>query len=93
MRAGHSSVSVVLDRYGHLLPGTEERVTDALDEMAYGGADCDGDAARVILPRPPRGRALTLSQISDGQMRPHLRFRGGRYGTRTHDLCRVKAAL
>ncbi len=27
-------MSVVLDRYGHLLPGTEERVTDALDAMA-----------------------------------------------------------
>jgi hypothetical protein len=27
-------VSVVLDQYGHLLPGTEERVTDALDAMA-----------------------------------------------------------
>jgi hypothetical protein len=24
----------VLDRYGHLLPGTEERVTDALDDLA-----------------------------------------------------------
>jgi integrase len=34
VRAGHTSVSVVLDRYGHLLPGTEERVTDALDAMA-----------------------------------------------------------
>jgi integrase len=34
VRAGHTSVSVVLDRYGHLLPGTEERVTDALDVMA-----------------------------------------------------------
>lgn len=33
-RAGHSSVSVVLDRYGHLLPGTEDRVTDALDALA-----------------------------------------------------------
>ena len=33
-RAGHSSVSVVLDRYGHLLPGTEERVNDALDRLA-----------------------------------------------------------
>jgi integrase len=38
VRAGHSSVSVVLDRYGHLLPGTEERVTDALDVMARGAA-------------------------------------------------------
>ncbi len=32
-RAGHTSVSVVLDRYGHLLPGTEERVNDALDAL------------------------------------------------------------
>jgi integrase len=37
-RAGHTSVSVVLDRYGHLLPGLEDRVTDALDEMARAAA-------------------------------------------------------
>jgi len=39
VRAGHTSVSVVLDRYGHLLPGSEERVTDALDVMASAAAD------------------------------------------------------
>jgi integrase len=33
-RAGHSSVVTVLDRYGHLLPGSEDRVNDALDAMA-----------------------------------------------------------
>jgi integrase len=33
-RAGHTSVVTVLDRYGHLLPGTEDKVTAALDEMA-----------------------------------------------------------
>lgn len=33
-RAGHASVVTVLDRYGHLLPGAEDRVTDALDAMA-----------------------------------------------------------
>jgi hypothetical protein len=33
-RAGHSLVSVVLDRYGHLLPGSSERVNDALDRLA-----------------------------------------------------------
>ncbi|MCB0908767.1 MAG: tyrosine-type recombinase/integrase [Nocardioidaceae bacterium] len=33
-RAGHSSVVTVLDRYGHLLPGHEEGVNDALDAMA-----------------------------------------------------------
>lgn len=31
--AGHASVSSVFDRYGHLLPGTEEPVMDALDAM------------------------------------------------------------
>jgi len=31
--AGHSSVSSVLDRYGHLLPGQEARVVDALEVM------------------------------------------------------------
>jgi len=42
-------VSVVLDRYGHLLPGTEERVTDALDDLgkaAFNGA-CDKRATVV----------------------------------------------
>ena len=33
-RAGHTSVSVVLDRYGHLLPGSENRVNDELDRLA-----------------------------------------------------------
>lgn len=42
-RAGHTSVVTVLDRYGHLLPGLEDRVTDALDAMA------------VTLPRDGRG--------------------------------------
>ena len=32
-RTGHTLVSVVLDRYGHLLPGTEDRVNDALDGL------------------------------------------------------------
>ena len=33
-RAGHSSVVTVLDRYGHLLPGSEVKVNEALDAMA-----------------------------------------------------------
>jgi hypothetical protein len=32
-RAGHTSTSVVLDRYGHLLPGSEDKVTDALETL------------------------------------------------------------
>jgi len=33
-RAGHTSVSIVLDRYGRLLPGSETRVNDELDRLA-----------------------------------------------------------
>jgi integrase len=49
VRAGHTSVSVVLDRYGHLLPGTEERVTDALDVMATAAANPSQDASVTAL--------------------------------------------
>jgi hypothetical protein len=38
-RAGHSSVVTVLDRYGHLLPGSEDKVNDALDAMASATSD------------------------------------------------------
>lgn len=44
--AGHSSVVTVLDRYGHLLPGHEDKVSDALDAMA--------DAARSTPLAPVR---------------------------------------
>ena len=35
-RAGHTSVSFTLDRYGHLLPGSEQRLNDAIDALAEG---------------------------------------------------------
>ncbi|MBW8825255.1 MAG: tyrosine-type recombinase/integrase [Acidobacteria bacterium] len=34
--AGHTSVAVVLDRYGHLFPGHEREVIDRLDELGRG---------------------------------------------------------
>ena len=30
-RMGHSSITVTLDRYGHVLPSLEEHLTNALD--------------------------------------------------------------
>jgi integrase len=48
VRAGHSSVAVVLDRYGHLLPGIEERVTAALDEFARQTNHDTGGGASVV---------------------------------------------
>lgn len=48
--AGHASVATVFDRYGHLLPGQEERVTDALALM-YQAAKPAQDATVHTLPR------------------------------------------
>jgi integrase len=38
-RAGHTSVVTVLDRYGHLLPGLQDEVTEALDRLARHDGD------------------------------------------------------
>ncbi|MCB1272232.1 MAG: hypothetical protein KDB31_12465, partial [Microthrixaceae bacterium] len=48
VRAGHSSVATVLDRYGHLLPGTEDAVNDALDAMAQAATVADIGEARAM---------------------------------------------
>jgi integrase len=42
-RAGHTSVTTVLNVYEHLLPGAGERVTDTLDAMARAAHHDDGD--------------------------------------------------
>lgn len=47
-RAGHSSVVTVLDRYGHLLPGHEDKVNDALDAMADAASPAPTAAVRAI---------------------------------------------
>ncbi len=41
--AGHTSVAVVLDRYGHLLPGHEEAVLAALGTLARTPPEHAGD--------------------------------------------------
>jgi len=47
-RAGHSSVVTVLDRYGHLFPGSEDRVNAALDALAVNvGAESGGKVLRL----------------------------------------------
>ena len=37
-RAGHSSVSFALDRYGHLIPGFEQKINDALADDSRAAA-------------------------------------------------------
>ena len=86
--AGHTSVSVVLDRYGHLYEGNDVDVLARLDSFASIRPD-DGESRGV--PRVFRG----ASHGSDDNVRelrqPDQGVRGGRKGTRTPDLCRVKA--
>jgi integrase len=41
-RLGHSSITVTLDRYGHLFPALDDALTDALD-ATYRAADRDDD--------------------------------------------------
>jgi integrase len=47
-RAGHTSVVTVLDRNGHLLPGSEDRLTDAPDELAAGAKAKPAATVRAI---------------------------------------------
>lgn len=54
VRAGHTSVVTVLDRYGHLLPGHEDKVNDALDAMA--------SAARIDVPDPDLTPTVGISR-------------------------------
>jgi integrase len=44
-RAGHSSVSFALDRYGHLFPGSEQELNDALDALAKEARSASEEAA------------------------------------------------
>lgn len=46
-RMGHASVSVTLDRYGHLLPSLGERIAEGLDS-AFRSADQDGERAAPV---------------------------------------------
>ncbi len=96
-------MSFTLDRYGHLLPGSEQRLNDALDALAEGAqatAEVTRDANDTTnvrentisfahVARTPEDRD---GSVSDAQLADQGK-ESGRCGTRTHDLSRVKAAL
>ena len=96
-------MSFTLDRYGHLLPGSEQRLNDALDALVEGAqptaevmhdADDASDAQEKSISfahvaRTPVDRIENVSDAQDADQGEN----SGRCGTRTHDLSRVKAAL
>ena len=88
--AGHTSVSVVLDRYGHLYEGNDVDVLDRLDSFA---SVPSRDGSSRGFPRVSRGARDDADPKTDTAQVYDLGLRGGREGTRTPDLCRVKAAL
>lgn len=47
-RAGHSSVAVVLDRYGHLFPGAEDAVNERLEQMERKGQREAAEYGQVV---------------------------------------------
>jgi len=59
-RAGHPSVVTVLDRYGHLLPGSEDKVNAALDAIADAAVSAP-DAPVVPVARDGRGTRRAIS--------------------------------
>jgi hypothetical protein len=105
-RAGHTSVSFTLDRYGHLFPGSEQRLNDALDLLADeaeneveveaepDGPENDPPARQNPISIAHVARTPESDTVSDANPQaPEQGEPGGRCGTRTHDLSRVKAAL
>jgi integrase len=63
-RAGHSSVSFTLDRYGHLYPEADAALRDRLDAL-YGTAQAAPTSPVVQLPRRP-GRGPSVAPGDPG---------------------------
>ena len=96
-RAGHTSSSVVLDRYGHLLPHAEERVTNALDNLGRAGAANARGAIVLELPReerakngPQRERSRLPRTAAPALTRSNA---SGASWNRTSDLILIRDAL
>jgi len=100
-RAGHTSVSFTLDRYGHLFPGSDQRLSDALDALA---ADSDSvrsstgsDTSEALRGRTLRARIAHEQDAADTAQQSETALtsgnNSGRNRTRTCGLSRVKAAL
>lgn len=86
--AGHTSVSMVLDRYGHLYEGNDVDVLSRLDSFATIRPD---DPRSRGVPRVSRGAPHDPEDDVRELRRPDQPLRGGRKGTPTPDLCRGKA--
>jgi integrase len=76
-RMGHSSVTVTLDRYGHLFPTLHSALADKLDELM----------------RHESGIDLALVPAEGSEDSPELRVSSGASKNRTCDLILIRDAL
>ena len=87
----------MLDRYGHLLPQTEDRLNDALDELGRTAAESEADA--TVIPFPREERAKNALELVRGwpadSPEPALTWglAGGACKNRTYDLVLIRDAL
>jgi integrase len=45
---GHAAIAITLDRYGHLMPGSEDEAAGLLDAYLAAELDDADDAARAV---------------------------------------------
>jgi integrase len=66
---GHANISITLDRYGHLMPGSEEQAARLLDAYFVSELDAAAEAARAA-GAGPTGEP-TGEQVANEADRPH----------------------
>jgi integrase len=59
-RAGHSSIRITMDRYGHLFPGQDEALAERLDTLRP-----EGGFGIFSARRPEEGKVVPLRKASD----------------------------
>jgi hypothetical protein len=57
LAAGHSSITVTLGRYGHLLPGQDEAIADRLDRAHRRAEARSGGSETLQLPLIPKAQS------------------------------------
>lgn len=60
---GHAKITITLDQYGHLMPGSEEEAATLADAYVEAQRKVAEDAARRAESRPPVVRQLSASEM------------------------------
>jgi hypothetical protein len=90
VRAGHTSVSFTLDRYGHLFPGHDDELRDRLDAMHAQGLQAVPGGAVVVLPgggpaRPGAAPARPTAKQANNKTRRKTGPELGQWGCAARD--------